>query len=38
VTVNALVFLLAISAIGWTIALLDWLAGRKEHQSTYRAS
>ena len=36
--INALSFLLAIGAIGWTIALLDWLAGRKERQSKHGAS
>jgi hypothetical protein len=36
--VNALIFLGTIAAIGWTIALLDWFASRKERQSKHRAS
>jgi hypothetical protein len=36
--VNGLVFLLAIGAIGWTIALLDWLARRKDRQTKQHTS
>jgi hypothetical protein len=35
--VNALIFLGTIAVIGWAIALLDWLAGRKERHPKHPA-